>query len=133
DMGVESFLLASTLRGILAQRLVRVICQSCRVVDEEGATDEELRMIGLSPDTVLYKGRGCERCTGTGFYGRNGIYELLVIEETIRKNMLTNTDSSELRKLARLHGMHTLLESGAHKVELGITTIPEVLRVTQEV
>lgn len=133
DMGVESFLLASTLRGVLAQRLVRVICSHCKTIDNAPASETELNTVGLSPDTVLYKGQGCERCAGTGFHGRSGIYELLTIEETIRKNMLTNTDASQLRSISRQIGMVTLLESGANKVKNGETTIPEVLRVTQEV
>jgi len=87
DMGVESFLLSSTVRGILAQRLVRIICSNCKEVDTSGADAAELRLLGLTQDTVLYRGRGCEACAYTGYYGRQGIFELLVVDEEIRKTL----------------------------------------------
>ncbi|KWT85009.1 type II secretion system ATPase GspE [Candidatus Magnetominusculus xianensis] len=133
DMGVEAFLLTSTLRGVLAQRLVRIVCNNCKAIDDEAASPDELALIGLSPDVVLYKGTGCEQCAGTGFYSRKGIFEFLVVNDSLKKAILKSTDSTELRHIAKRHGMKTLIESGAEKVRAGQTTIAEVLRVTQEV
>jgi general secretion pathway protein E len=133
DMGVEGFLLTSTLRGVLAQRLIRIVCSACKTIDEEAASPDELELIGLSPDVTLYKGTGCEQCAGTGFFGRKGIYEFLVVDDELKKAILKSTDSTELRRIAKRHGMKTLIESGAEKVRAGQTTISEILRVTQEV
>lgn len=133
DMGVENFLLSSTVRGILAQRLIRVICPSCKEMDPSIANKEELVKLGISSEITLYRGRGCEKCAFTGFYGRTGIFELLVVNEDIRKLILKNSDSNQIRDLARQHGMRTLLENGTEKIKAGITTLSEVLRVTQEV
>jgi general secretion pathway protein E len=133
DMGVENFLLSSTVRGILAQRLVRVICPSCKEIDQSAADKEELAKIGIGADVPLYRGAGCEKCAFTGYYGREGIFELLVIDDDIRRLVLRNADSNELRGSGRKHGMRTLLESGAEKIRAGVTTLSEVLRVTQEV
>ncbi len=132
DMGVENFLLSSTIRGILAQRLVRVICPQCRQQDEPGGNGEELRLFGLE-DVPLFRGKGCEACAYTGYYGRQGIFELLAVDEEIRKMVLKNADSNEIRRTARQQGMRTLLEDGVEKVRAGKTTLSEVLRVTQEV
>jgi general secretion pathway protein E len=133
DMGVESFLLSSTVRGILAQRLVRVICAHCREKDPTGFAPEELELLGSETGIVPYHGRGCEQCAHTGYYGRLGLFELLTIDEEIRRLVLKNVDASRLRELARQKGMRTLLEDGIDKVRAGVTTISEVLRVTQEV
>ncbi len=132
DMGVEGFLLSSTVRGILAQRLVRVICPHCRTVDPAGDHAEELEALGIKGGIELYKGRGCEHCTYTGFRGRNGVFELLVVDEEVRKLVLRRADASQLREAARKNGMKTLLEDGLEKVKAGVTTLGEVLRVTQE-
>lgn len=132
DMGVENFLLSSTIRGILAQRLVRVICPDCREVDRSIADREELSILGLNHDIALYKGKGCEKCAFTGYYGRTGIFELLVVDDDIRRLILKNADSNQIREVARQQGMRTLLEDGAEKIRAGMTTLSEVLRVTQE-
>ncbi|HMK43691.1 MAG TPA: type II secretion system ATPase GspE [Dissulfurispiraceae bacterium] len=132
DMGVEHFLLSSTVRGILAQRLVRVICPNCKEVDASSASQEELRLLGIEANAPVYTGRGCEQCAGTGFFGRSGIYELLVVDEDIRRMVLKNVDSNQIREVARRNGMTTLLEYGVRKVREGVTTLSEVLRVTQE-
>ncbi|MGB9715555.1 MAG: type II secretion system ATPase GspE [Thermodesulfovibrionales bacterium] len=132
DMGVENFLLSSTIRGILAQRLVRVICPSCKEVDPSAADKEELAILGIDSDAPLFRGRRCEKCAFTGYYGRSGIFELLVVDDDIRKLILRRADSNQIREMARRHGMKTLLEDGAKKVKMGITTLSEVLRVTQE-
>ena len=132
EMGVESYLISSTIRAVLAQRLVRVICPECKEEDRD-ISDEERRLLGINPGVTLYRGTGCENCAGTGFRGRTGIFELLVIDELARNKIVKNIDSAELRKVARHSGMRTLMEDGTRKVMRGITTISEVLRVTQEV
>lgn len=132
DMGVENFLLSSTVRGILAQRLVRVICPSCKEKDTSTAGAEELNLIGFDSNIAMHHGKGCEQCAFTGFYGRMGIFELLVIDDDIRRLILKNADSNEIRDAAKKHGMRTLIEDGAEKIKAGVTTLSEVLRVTQE-
>jgi general secretion pathway protein E len=133
DMGVENFLLSSTVRGILAQRLVRVICPSCKEVDSSMVADkEELKLFGIDRETSLYRGKGCEKCAFTGYYGRMGIFELLFVNEDIRRLILKNSDSNQIREMAKQNGMRTLLEDGSEKVKNGLTTLSEVLRVTQE-
>jgi general secretion pathway protein E len=133
DMGVENFLLSSTVRGILAQRLVRVICSSCKEIDSSiGAEKEELKLLGIDKDVSLFRGKGCEKCAYTGYYGRKGIFELLIVDDEIRKLILKNSDSNQIRELAKQHGMRILLEDGAEKIKQGITTLSEVFRVTQE-
>ncbi len=133
DMGVENFLLSSTIRGVLAQRLVRVICPECKQADMEPADGEEMKAVGLGPGVLLYKGRGCDACSYTGYFGRQGIFELLLVDDEIRKLILGNADANETRKTARERGMKTLLEDGVAKVKSGVTTLNEVMRVTQEV
>ena len=132
DMGVENFLLSSTIRGILAQRLVRVICPACKEIDTSIASKEELTILGISSNIKPYKGRRCEKCAFTGYFGRTGIFEFLVIDDDTRRLILKNADSNQIRELARKHGMMTLMEDGVEKVKAGITTLSEVLRVTQE-
>jgi len=132
DMGVENFLLSSTVRGILAQRLVRMICPVCKEVDPTPANKEELRILGSSDTATLYRGRGCENCVFTGFRGRSGIFELLTVTEELRKLILKSADAGQLRDMARREGMITLLEDGVEKIKTGVTTLSEVFRVTQE-
>ena len=134
DMGVENFLLSSTVRGIMAQRLVRVICPVCKEQSAPVVADnEQLTLLGLRSDIPLYKGKGCEHCSSTGYYGRSGIFELLLVNDDIRRLILKNADANQLREAARRNGMKTLLEYGANTVQKGMTTLTEVLRVTQEV
>jgi general secretion pathway protein E len=132
DIGLENFLLSSTVRGIMAQRLVRVICPNCRERDESEVSLEELCRFGIGADVELYRGKGCEKCAFTGYYGRKGVFELLLIDDDIRKLILRNADAGELRQAARERGMKTLLEDGAQKVRTGMTTLAEVFRVIQE-
>jgi general secretion pathway protein E len=133
DIGVESFLLSSTIRGILAQRLVRIICPHCKEKDPSAISSEELAPFGIGADVDLYRGKGCEKCTFTGYFGRTGVFELLVVDDDVRRLILRSADANELRNMARKLGMKTLLEDGAIKVKNGITTVSEVFRVTQEV
>jgi general secretion pathway protein E len=132
DMGVENFLLSSTIRGILAQRLVRVICPACKEKDTAISDREELKLFGIDTTQSLYHGKGCEQCASTGYYGRAGIFELLVVDDEIRKLILKSADANQIRTTAKQYGMRTLLEDGAEKIKAGITTLSEILRVTQE-
>ena len=130
DMGIESFLLSSALLGVLAQRLVRNICVHCKeeyvlekaFVEQMGASGRE----GMK----VCRGKGCKKCAHTGFKGRLGIYELLLIDDKIRELILSHASSHVIRNQARKTGMRTLREDGWDKVSRGITTIEEVLRVT---
>ena len=133
DIGVENFLLSSTIRGILAQRLVRVLCPNCREPDPEAMNREEIEVLGIDCRTVLYRGRGCEKCSQTGFFGRTGIFELLLVTDEIRRMIIKREDANQIRSAAREQGMRTLMEDGIRKVVEGKTTLGEVLRVTQEI
>jgi len=133
DIGVEDFLLASTIRGILAQRLVRVICPSCRERDPSSAHRDAVQRLGIAGPLDLCVGKGCERCAHTGYHGRMGIFELLVVDDAIRRLMIKDPDMNLIRESARRAGMKTLLEDGAIKAAAGVTAMSEVLRVTHEV
>jgi general secretion pathway protein E len=136
-MGIEDFLLASAILGIVAQRLVRRICPECRTPVPSGYQMEEWRSIrdgmdwGQQPEQ-LFTGRGCPACSQTGYQGRTGIYELLVMDDTIRPLILQRADASTLRRQAIGQGMKTMAVDGWSKVAQGVTTVEEVLRVTQE-
>ncbi|HOE72835.1 MAG TPA: type II secretion system ATPase GspE [Deltaproteobacteria bacterium] len=135
DMGIEPFLVTSSVNAILAQRLVRKICPSCK--QEYFPEDESLLEIGLSKDMLdrdgyLHRGAGCSECIGTGYKGRTGIYEILFMSDAIRSTILKSSDSNVIKSVAVGEGLHTLRQDGARKVEDGITTIEEVLRVTQQ-
>ncbi len=132
DMGVEPYLIASVLSGVLAQRLVRRICQNCRVPDTPDPAD--LLAIGVSDGhgVELYRGQGCEACRKTGYKGRVGIYELFIITEEVRSLILRKASTGEIRRAAVEHGMVTLREDAWLKARAGLTTVDEILRVTQE-
>lgn len=130
DIGVESFLLSSTIRGIMAQRLVRMICPNCREETDPPVKGTPAHLI--SGAGRFWRGKGCEQCLFTGYYGRKGIFELMMITDEIRKLIMEHSDSGRLRTEARRQGMKTLLEDGVDKVGRGETTLDEVLRVTQE-
>ncbi len=134
DMGIEPFLVSSSLVAVLGQRLVRTVCPNCRT--EYKLTPAELAELGGYASQVkngkLFRGRGCETCTGTGFFGRIGIYELLLVDDDIRNLITTNTDSATIKRKAAAKGMTSLRDDGFHKIIQGITTMSEVLRVTQE-
>ncbi len=134
DLQVEPYLLASTRTAVLAQRLVRRVCSDCRVPYEPDA--EEIALLGLAPGTdlgILYKGQGCSTCMNTGYFGRIGIYELLVIEDKIQQLISKSADAGNIRKAAINAGMTSLRRDGVRKVMAGITTIEEVRRVTQDI
>jgi general secretion pathway protein E len=136
DMGVEDYLLASSLIGILAQRLVRVSCKECRKPERVPATmlrDAGFDVSALGDTVELQKGRGCRQCDHTGYESRIGIFELLDVDDEMRRSIVTTADSTVLKAQAIRSGMRTLKEDGWSKVLAGITTPDEVLRVTQEV
>ncbi|MBI3682408.1 MAG: Flp pilus assembly complex ATPase component TadA [Acidobacteria bacterium] len=125
DMGVENYLITSSLVAVLAQRLVRVICPSCRVPDGEVPTPAGERVMG-------YRGAGCESCSGLGMIGRVGIFEMMELNDELRRLIMQNADAGVLTEAARRRGMRTLREDGWLKVRQGVTTAAEVTRVTQE-
>ena len=125
DMGVENYLITSSLVAVLAQRLVRVICGECKEsagtkVSPEGETIE------------VFRGAGCESCFGTGFRGRMGIFELMELNEELRASIMRSEDASKITTIARKYGMRNLREDGWQKIARGVTTVEEVMRVTQE-
>ena len=133
DMGVEPYLVASVLEGVLAQRLVRLSCQACRVPDQ--LEPKDLRAMGVEavpPDAVLLRGKGCAECRGTGYRGRAGIYELLLMTEEFRSMTLRKVPGHEIRQRAVATGMVTLRQDGWAKCCLGLTTVEEILRVTHD-
>jgi general secretion pathway protein E len=139
EMGVEPFLVASSLMAVMAQRLVRRVCQECR--EMYSPSDEEISKLGMSRDRYVALGgtqayrasaKGCNACGKAGYRGRTGIYELLVLDDDIRQLVLKNVDSGTIKKKALEKGMLALLDDGALKVATGQTTIAEVLSVTQE-
>ena len=135
DMGIEPYLIASSLIGVMAQRLVRLNCPECSV--EIKPPISLLKKISLSEkdleDGKFMEGKGCKKCLGEGYYGRTGIFELLIIDDEIRDMILRRVSSLEIKKVALEKGLKTLRMDGAEKVKKGLTTISEVLRVTQEV
>jgi general secretion pathway protein E len=161
DMGVEPFLIRSSVIGILAQRLVRMLCPACK---EPGvASPFELQQLGIDPERTkqrrarrvsskylphntdytpvgtlegeqvkVYRAKGCEKCLGTGFTGRRGIYELLIMDDAVGPLVLKNADAQTIKRAAATQGMDSLRDDGARKVLLGMTTVEEVLAATQE-
>jgi general secretion pathway protein E len=127
DMGVEPFMVASTLTAVVAQRLVRTICPHCR---EEYRPEREYAGIELPP--VLYRGRGCEKCFGLGSLGRIGIYELLLLDAELCAMVIRRAPAGAIKEYALSRGMRPLRDDGLAKAAAGITTLEEVLRVTQE-
>jgi type II secretion system protein E len=133
DMGIEPFLVASSVEAVMAQRLVRTICPHCKT--EQKVERDYLRRIGFPEDeiatTTFYRGRGCEDCRDLGYQGRTGIYEILILKEALRPLILNRAPASTISQTAIELGMRTLRADGWRKVKAGTTTIEEVLRVTQ--
>jgi general secretion pathway protein E len=134
DMGMEDYLLSSTIIGILAQRLIRIACPHCQFPHEpDPAILQEMGGGGEHPKgRQIIEVKGCEQCAHTGYWGRSGIFEFVEIDDDIRKLILEKKDSSLIKEMARKKGMRTLREDGWLKVKQGMTTVFEVLRVTQE-
>jgi len=132
DMGIEPYLVASSLEAVLAQRLVRVICPDCK---EQLSTSEIAPLRQRFGDTLpgtLYKGRGCRRCQGTGYRGRIGIFEMMVVTDEVRSLILENASAPDLRRVAAGQGMRSLRDDGFRHLCEGRTTVEEVLRVTKD-
>jgi type II secretion system protein E len=137
DMGIEPFLVASSVEGIIAQRLIRRLCPVCRrAVDVDDATFEFLKSEGFPVEALktqsIYEPVGCEECHGSGFKGRTGIYEILAVDDRIRPLIIDRAASGVIKREALKHGLHTLREDGWKKVLAGVTTVEEVLRVAEE-
>jgi general secretion pathway protein E/type IV pilus assembly protein PilB len=128
DMGIEPFLVSSTVEGVMAQRLVRTICPECKVQYEPSEVPPDFPHEG--GPVKLWHGTGCRACRQSGFRGRTGIYELMVTGDTIRDMVVQRVNASAIRKQALVEGMLTLRQDGWRKVQQGITTIDEVARVT---
>jgi general secretion pathway protein E len=128
DMGVEPYLLVSTLRGIVAQRLVRSICPHCKQEYTPDSTESQLA--GIEPGTKLIRGEGCRECRSTGYLGRVAIFEVMAVNEEIRQALVQRASLDEIRDIALSMGMVTLREAGMKKVLEGVTTVSEIVRVT---
>jgi type IV pilus assembly protein PilB len=132
DMGVPPFLITATVEAILAQRLVRRICTGCK--EEIIPGPDVLADLELTSEEVtgkkFYRGKGCEKCNRTGYKGRLGLYELLIMTDSLREMIMRNASTEDLRNEARKHGMITLRDSGMEGIFAGLTTADEVIRET---
>ncbi len=140
EMGVDPFVLSSTLVGVIAQRLVRTVCASCRV--ETFLTQDQMMLVGLDvhelrsqgqqPDLMVAVGEGCVQCRTTGLLGRTGVFEVLEVDDKIRKLVVSRGTAREITSQARHDGLLTLREAAIKKLAKGLTSFEEVLRVTTE-
>jgi len=136
DMGIEPFLVSSTIIGVLAQRLVRQVCSNC--IESYTPAAEELDELGVSQQQFeqsnkkLYKGKGCDQCHQTGYRGRVGIHELLIMDESLKNRITHTSDTNEIKRYAMQQGMHTLRMDGINKVLQGITTVKEVVAISSD-
>jgi general secretion pathway protein E/type IV pilus assembly protein PilB len=130
DMGVEPYLVASSLEAVLAQRLVRVLCKHCKEPDNAPTAQALKEKIGIPANAVIYKSVGCRECRNTGFFGRQAIFEWMDSDSEIRQLVLKGASSDQIRDAARRQGMKTLAEDGWRLVRMGLTTVEEVLSVT---
>ncbi|MFN4319272.1 MAG: GspE/PulE family protein [Aquificaceae bacterium] len=129
DLGIEPFLIASALEGVIAQRLIRKICPHCK--EEYSPSGEELRELGLSGGYTFYRGRGCEQCMGMGYRGRTGIFEVLEVDEELKKLIVKTQSATDIRNFVKSRGFKSMLEDGIRKVLSGITTPEEVIRAVK--
>lgn len=129
DLGIEPFLIASSLEGVIAQRLVRKVCEHCK--EPYKPTKEELSQLGLDGNYTFYRGRGCDMCMGTGYRGRTGIYEVLELSDDLKQLIIKTQDANEIRKRAKELGFRTMYEDGLEKVIKGITTPEELIRAVK--
>jgi general secretion pathway protein E len=134
DLGVEGFLLRSTLRAVIAQRLVRILCDGCKRMHAlsggDLAADPRYRVLGFAAGETVYQPEGCERCSRTGYRGRAGVFELLEMTDEVRPFVGANADSLAIDKAAICAGMTTMIDDAVAKCRTGITAVSEVLRVT---
>ena len=136
DMGVREFLLTSTVNGAAAQRLVRTLCRHCRAPFQP--MPELVEQLGLGryssgPRVTLYKSAGCTECDGSGYHGRTSIFEVLTVDDSIRKLILRHAEANELQRVAIEQGMRSMYDDGMMKALAGETTVEEVLKVTRDV
>ncbi|MCC6680992.1 MAG: Flp pilus assembly complex ATPase component TadA, partial [Phycisphaeraceae bacterium] len=134
DMGMKPFLVASSIQAVLAQRLVRILCEHCKEPDVN-PNPRYMRLVGLKREDLanhtIYKSVGCKRCGGTGFRGRRGIYELMVMNNELREMAFNRAPLSKIRDVAENSGMRNLLGDGRLKILAGQTTLEEIARITQ--
>jgi type II secretory ATPase GspE/PulE/Tfp pilus assembly ATPase PilB-like protein len=129
DIGIENFLISSSLLGVLAQRLVRRVCPHCK--EQQGLASEILGKMPEGGDFIFHQGRGCRLCSNTGYSGRVGLYELLYINDPLRRGISKGLDLPGLFDIARQYGFTTMFHDGLDKARQGITTYSEVVRVTE--
>jgi type II secretory ATPase GspE/PulE/Tfp pilus assembly ATPase PilB-like protein len=137
DMGIEPFLVSSSVEGIVAQRLIRRLCPACRKpVEIDELKKDILRKEGFPIQELethtIYEPGGCDECRGSGFKGRTGIYEILIVDDHIRPLIIDRASASEIMHAAKQRGLRTLREDGWRKVLRGMTTVEEILRVSEE-
>jgi type II secretory ATPase GspE/PulE/Tfp pilus assembly ATPase PilB-like protein len=129
-MGVEPYLVASSLEAVLAQRLVRVLCPHCKQADNSPTAQQFKIKLGIPANQTIFKSVGCRECRNTGFFGRHAIFEWMDTDEEIRQLILKSASTDQIRNAARRGGMRTLAEDGWRLVAAGVTTVEEVLSVT---
>lgn len=132
DMGVEPYLVASSLEAVLAQRLVRVLCPHCRQVDPSPTAQALQAEVPALKDAVIYRAVGCRECRNTGYHGRRGIFEWMDASQEVRRLILKNASSGEIREAACRRGLRSLADDGWRLVQAGVTTPEEVMRVTKD-
>jgi type II secretory ATPase GspE/PulE/Tfp pilus assembly ATPase PilB-like protein len=130
DMGVEPYLVASSLEAVLAQRLVRLLCPHCKAVDDSVTARAYRARLSLPPDISLYHAVGCRECRNTGYHGRRAIFEWMDVNAEIRQLILRNASTDLIRTAACRAGMRTLADDGGRLVRAGVTTLEEILSVT---
>ena len=132
DMGIPTFMISATVEAILAQRLVRRICNNCR--EEIEPSDEVIAQLGFTNDQVaekkFYRGKGCDHCNNSGYRGRVGLFELMILNDDLREMIMQNASTDDMREQARKYGMVTLRDAGLKNMFEGITTPEEVIRET---
>jgi general secretion pathway protein E len=133
-MGVESFLLASSVRAIVGQRLVRILCDHCKeaypLTVADLAEDHRYAALGFKPGETAYRPKGCQFCNFVGFRGRKGVFEVLEVTEAVQRHITDKTDANDLDRIARAQGMTTMTEDAVAKCRAGLTTVDEIFRVT---
>jgi type II secretory ATPase GspE/PulE/Tfp pilus assembly ATPase PilB-like protein len=134
DMGIEPYLVCSSLIAVMAQRLVRLVCPQCKRPYLPGKEERLALSVSrpLSDGKTFYKGAGCSCCSSTGYKGRSGIFELMVLDDELKELVITNARPDVIKQVSLRKGMHTLRQDGMRKVFDGDTTVEEVLRVTQD-
>jgi type II secretory ATPase GspE/PulE/Tfp pilus assembly ATPase PilB-like protein len=131
-MGIEPYLVASSLEAVVAQRLVRIICPECKEPVPESEIAPLRKRLGDKLPEVLYRGKGCRNCQGSGYRGRRGIFEMMVVTDDIRALILDNASPRDLRRASASQGMTSLREDGFRHLHAGRTTVDEIFRVTKD-